>query len=174
MSTAKSDALLSKKLTEHQYLENEKVSEHKCEYVKGRVYAMAADSKNHDTIATTVLRKFGNHLEDSNCRPYCPDLKIKTAADHFRSSDGMVVCDDSEDDHFTETPVVIIEVLSKSTRLIDRGAKLLEYINVPSSQEYVMIEQDFVSIDVLRHSEGWILHNYTLGDEAHFQSIDLI
>ena len=67
----------------------------------------------------------------------------------------MVVCEDSGSDLFTQTPIIIVEVLSRSTRHIDKGAKLLEYINMPSMQEYVIIEQDIASIDVFRRSEGW-------------------
>jgi Uma2 family endonuclease len=169
MSTAKKREFI----TTLQYLESEKVSDFKREYADGQVYAMAGGSKNHDTLSTTVLRKFGNHLENSICRPCGPDLSIKTSTDSFRYADGMVVCEESGGSHYTQSPVIIVEVLSKSTRHIDKGVKLLEYINMPSLKEYVMIEQDFVSIDVLRKSEGWILRNYTLGDDLHFESIDL-
>lgn len=85
----------------------------------------------------------------------------------------MVVCSDSGSEFFTQTPIIIVEVLSRSTRHTDKGAKLLEYINMPSMQEYLIIEQDIASIDVFRRSEGWVLKNYILGESIYFESIDL-
>lgn len=170
MPTVKKNSEL---ITEQEYLQGELTSEIKHEYIDGQVYAMAGASKNHDTISGNIFSEFHSHLKKSHCRPFGTDVKVKTSAKKYRYTDGMVVCDDSGDEHFTETPVIIVEVLSKSTRHTDKGEKLLEYINIPSLKEYVMIEQDFVSIDVLRLSEGWVLRNYSLGDEVHFESIDL-
>ena len=160
-------------ITEDEYLKNELVSETKHEYINGQTYAMAGTKKNHDRISTNIIRKFGNHLERRSCEVFGVDVKVKTAASRYRYTDGMVVCDDSGDDTYTETPVIIVEVISKSTRHIDRGAKLLEYINIPTLKEYIIIEQDFVSIDVYRRSDKWISRNYALDDDVCFESIDL-
>ncbi len=160
-------------ISENAYLEGEKISDVKHEYVDGEVYAMAGTSINHDRICQNIARKFGNHLENSPCEPFGSDVKVKTSTRSYRYTDGMVVCDKPVDDYYTETPVIIVEVLSKSTRHTDKGVKLFEYINIPTLKEYVLIEQDFVSIDVLRRSEGWIPRNYILGDNIHFESINL-
>lgn len=63
----------------------------------------------------------------------------------------MVVCDDkTTDQHYTEYPVIIIEVLSNSTCQLDKTTKRFSYLNLPSLFEYVLVEQDFVDIEVLR------------------------
>lgn len=86
----------------------------------------------------------------------------------------MVDCDfDNSTPDFTQTPTIIVEVLSKSTRKRDTTLKLLSYINIPSLKEYVLIEQDIVDIQVLRRSEGWITKHYYLGDEVTFEAIGL-
>jgi len=134
---------------------------------------MAGATKNHDRISGKITRKFAIHLDQSPCETFGADVKVKTAAKNFRYTDGMVVCDDSGSDLYTETPVIIVEELSRSTRHIDKGAKLLEYINMPTTQEYVIIEQELVSIDVFRRDVNGILKNYILGDDIYFKSIDL-
>lgn len=40
-------------------------------------------------------------------------------------------------------------------------------------QEYVLIEQDFVDIEVVRHTENWQSKHYFLDDEMRVESIDL-
>jgi len=86
----------------------------------------------------------------------------------------MVDCAfDESEAYYIETPGIIIEVLSKSTRQMDETTKLMSYINMLSAQEYVLIEQDIVDIQVLRRSEGWLPMHYFLGDDVLFESIDL-
>jgi Uma2 family endonuclease len=40
-------------------------------------------------------------------------------------------------------------------------------------EEYVLIAQDFVQIEVIRKSDGWKSSKYFLGDELTFSSIGL-
>jgi Uma2 family endonuclease len=76
-------------------------------------------------------------------------------------------------DYFSTSPVLIVEVLSNSTRKRDLTTKLLQYINLPSVQEYVLIEQDIVSVQVLRRSNHWQSEYFFLGDSVTFESVDL-
>jgi len=156
------------------YLKFELVSEIKHEFIDGQVYAMAGASANHDRISGTIYRKFGNHLENSACEPFTSDMKLKTSTVNFRYPDCMVICDKDDENKFYKTkPVILVEVISRSTRKIDKKDKLLEYINISSLQEYVIIEQDVVDIEVFRRSNHWRNNHYFLGDEIVFESIDL-
>lgn len=49
----------------------------------------------------------------------------------------------------------------------------MSYINIPSLQEYVLIEQDYVDIQVIHRSEAWLPKYYFLGDQITFESINL-
>ncbi len=161
-------------ITIDEYLEGEQVSEIKHEFVSGQVYAMVGGSDNHDRISGNLYRKFGNHLENSRCEPFTSDKKLKTAKGNFRYPDGMVVCEeDNEDPYFKTKPTILVEVLSQSTQKIDRKDKLLEYINIISLQEYILIEQDYVDVEVFRRKDNWYSKHYFLGDHVHFESIDL-
>ncbi len=70
-------------------------------------------------------------------------------------------------------PLIIVEVLSKSTRKIDHSVKRDAYVQIPSLEEYVLIEQDFVHVEVARRSDGWKSTHYFLGDDVPFTAIDL-
>lgn len=155
------------------YLKGELVSDIKHELIDGHVYAMADASANHERISGNICRKFGNHLENSPCEPFGSDMKLKIDSNFFYP-DVIVDCnfDDSEP-YYAQTPIIIVEVLSKSTRKTDETIKLMSYINIPSLQEYVLIQQDFVDVQVIRRSEGWLPKHYFLGDEISFESIGL-
>jgi len=162
-------------ITVEEYLNGELISEIKHEYIDGQVYAMAGASVNHNTISVNIVSEFKMHLKNSPCRPFTSDIKVKTSASKYRYPDVVVVCDDDfiENGYATQTPTILVEVISRSTRQIDERDKLLEYINIPTLQEYVIIEQDVVDVTVYRKSDDWHSKHYFLGDEIHFESIDL-
>jgi Uma2 family endonuclease len=63
-------------------------------------------------------------------------------------------------------------VLSSSTQRKDRTLKRLAYQSLPSLQEYVLIEQDFVEVEISRRSTHWNSQHYFLGDDVYFESLD--
>lgn len=155
------------------YLAFEMSADIKHEFINGQIYAMAGVSANHERISGNLYRKFGNHLENSPCEPFGSDMKLKINSNFFYP-DVMVDCQfDNAEPYFTTTPVIIVEVLSRSSRKTDETLKLMSYINIPSLQEYVMIEQDFVDVKVLRRHAGWIPRHYFLGDQVTFDAIGL-
>ncbi|WP_404357377.1 Uma2 family endonuclease [Methylotuvimicrobium sp. KM1] len=156
-----------------EYLAGELIAETKHELIDGHVYAMVGTSDNHDRIAGNIYTEFRNHLKNKPCEPFGSDMKVKVS-DNYCYPDVIVDCSfDENQPYFTETPTIIVEVLSKITRRRDRTIKLTNYLALPSLQEYVMIEQDYVDIEVLRRNEHWFARHYFLGDEVTLESIGL-
>lgn len=161
------------KLSPDQYLAGEPSSEVKHELVDGYAYAMAGASANHERISVNVLSEFRSHLKTSSCEPFGSDMKVRVR-DNFYYPDVLVDCNfDESEPYFTKTPVIIVEVISKSTRKTDEQTKRIEYINITTLQEYVIIEQDYVDVAVFRKSDNWQPTHYFLGEEVQFESIDL-
>jgi Uma2 family endonuclease len=161
-------------LSESQYLTLDSDSELRHEYIGGQVYAMSGAGKNHRMITMSLTSAIYQHLIYSPCNVNAMDARVKVANNYFYP-DIVIDCDENSkgDSLYVEQPKLIIEVLSKSTRHIDKGPKLLNYINIASVEEYVMIEQDLVSIDILRREDNWLLLHYGPGDTVEFKSIDL-
>ena len=161
-------------LSVENYLAGEEISEIKHEYVEGQVYARAGAKINHNKIVRNMSSLLWNHLRHQPCEPLSGDMLVKTLGKRFRYPDVVVVCDDdpSEDERVLESPILIIEVLSKSTRKKDKGEKRLEYLAIPSLLEYVLIEQDFAEIEVQRRSASWQSSYYFLGDEVVLESVN--
>jgi len=164
-------------ISETDYLAGEKISEIKYEYIDGQVYAMAGASKNHSLISNNIARELANRLKQkkSSCKTLSSDIKVKIAepTTRFYYPDVLIECADSGDDYYSDHPILIVEVLSKSTRKMDRTIKLQDYIGIVSLQEYVLIEQDFCEIQVMRRHQPWQPDSYYLGDEIHFSSLNI-
>jgi Uma2 family endonuclease len=167
-------------ISEEEYLKGELSSEIKHEYIDGYIYAMAGASKKHNLISRNILYEFENNLRQkkSPCTTFISDMKVKTSAaasNNYLYPDVMVVCDisDSDNEYYQNSPAIIVEVLSKSTRKNDHSKKMISYFNIPALEEYVLIEQDICEVQVFRKSEHWKSTYYFLGDKISFQSINV-
>ncbi|MCF2908912.1 Uma2 family endonuclease [Pseudoalteromonas sp. DL2-H2.2] len=159
-------------LSPDSYLQGELTSTTKHELIDGQVYAMAGASANHERIAGNIYSELRSHLKGEPCEPFGSDMKVRVR-DNFYYPDVLVDCHfDESEPYYTQGPVIIVEVLSRSTRKMDEKTKLIEYLNIPSLQEYVVIEQDVADVTVYRKSDDWRSTHYFLGEEIHFDSID--
>jgi Uma2 family endonuclease len=162
------------RISEDEYLQGELISGVKHEYIDGYVYVMAGASKNHERITGNIFAELRSLLRNTPCEPFASDLKVKTARAFFYP-DVMVVCKDtSSNEYYAETPIIIVEVLSKSTRRLDETTKRTAYQTIPTLEEYVLIEQDFVDVEICRRSEGWVSEHYFMGDTVSFESVGLV
>ena len=162
---------LAQQMSEQAYLDSEPYTEVKREYIEGYVYAMAGAHRDHNRIASTLSRKMGNHLEGNTCEVFQSDMRVKVGSNYFYP-DILVDCSGTEN-YWTTTPSLIIEVLSNSTRRLDETTKRVAYLQIPSLQEYVLIEYGFAKIEVMRRRDNWQHEYYYLGDEITFHAIGL-
>ena len=162
-----------------EYLQGELIAEIKHEYLDGYIYAMAGASMNHVRITGNIAGELRQHLKNMPCDVLSSDFKVNVNNRKFFYPDVVVICDKNNEslhgnDFFTQNPLLIVEVLSSSTQRTDRTLKRLAYQSLPSLQEYVLIEQDFVDVEISRRSANWDSHHYFLGDAVRFESLDLI
>ena len=140
--------------TVEDYLEQERRSPERHEYIDGFVYAMAGESPDHGTICTNLTSEVRMQLKGSPCQGWAKDCKVRSGpAAEPRERSGIFSCPDLvvfcgvpdfHDQHrdVLTNPVVIIEVLSPSTEAFDRGEKFarLRKWN-PSLKDYLLVAQ---------------------------------
>ena len=163
-------------LTMEAYLLAEQVAENKHEYVDGELFAMAGASDFHNLIAVNLTALLFNYFRAKQlpCRTYTSDMKVKITHRKAFYPDVMVVCNkDNENDYYKTQPTLIIEVLSKSTRQRDKMLKRFCYQNIPTLEEYALVEQDFCEVTIFRKKDSWQPTYYYLGEEVNFDSIGL-
>ncbi len=128
-----------------EYLQAEKSSPIKHEYIQGQIYAMAGASDAHVTITANLVALLRNHIRGTGCRLYVADMKARIESlDIFYYPDIMVTFDsrDTQFEYFKRYPSLIIEVLSPSTEALDRGDKFSDYQELDTLQEYVLVSQN--------------------------------
>ena len=166
-------------LTVEEYFNLEQTSEILHEYVDGEVFAMAGASEQHNFITGNIYTSFRSHLRGTPCRTFASDMKVKVKvqkADIFYYPDIIVTCDPNDNERYFKTsPKLIIEVLSNSTKTIDKREKRLNYQNIESLQEYVLISQDEIKVEVYRKNDqgNWLMQTLGKEDELYLNSINL-
>jgi len=139
------------------YLSGELTSDQKHEFVDGTVYAMAGASARHNRIATNVTIAIGVQLRGKACQVFNSDMKIRVRQSHsvrFYYPDLSVVCQSNTDESlFQDQPVVVVEVLSESTRRVDEFEKREAYMTINSLSCYVLLEQHVPSAVVYRRGD---------------------
>ncbi len=131
-----------------EYLDIERLSEMKHEYLDGQVYMMAGESPRHSKICFSLYTSIGGQLRGKPCTGFSPNMKIATNNKGlYAYPDLAIVCGepkyhDKKGDVLLN-PTIIFEVLSPSTQHYDRGEKFLRYTNyIKSLTDYVLISQD--------------------------------
>lgn len=152
-------------LTPEEYLEFEKTSEIRHEYIDGEVYAMAGGTGKHNLISTNLLILLRNKQKTTDCRTYISDMKVNVNENRrFFYPDIVVTCDQRDNPNLTyiNFPKLIIEVLSPSTESFDRGAKFNFYRGIPSLQEYILVNTEQYLVECFRRQtqDIWLLQTY--------------
>ena len=152
-------------LTVDEYLDLEEISKIRHEYVDGQIHAMAGGTLNHNRIAMDFGRLLYDRMTGKNCEAFVENIVVRISAAIYYYPDVVVACDELDgNESVIHNPVLVIEVLSKSTEKIDRREKMIEYQMISGLREYVIVTQEKMQIEVYRHDnagEAWQGEIYT-------------
>ena len=139
------------KTTIADYLDYERASTERHQFVDGEIFAMAGESLEHSTISANIIISLGLQLRGKPCRVLSPNMKIRSGPVEthgtkglFSYADASVVCGEPRfhDTHkdILLNPKLIVEVLSPSTEAFDRGDKFLRYSTfLDSFTDYLLV-----------------------------------
>jgi Uma2 family endonuclease len=153
--------------TPAEYLEFEVNSETRHEYINGEIIPMTGGTPEHNEIASifnAALRislkgkPYGIFVADQ--RLWIPERQIYTYPD-VMVAPRPIERQLGRTDTITN-PVMIAEVLSKSTKNYDRDEKFSAYRTIPSFQEYLLIDQYSIHVEKYCKADAfrWIFTEY--------------
>lgn len=152
-------------LTIDEYMEFEEQSSFRHEYVNGVVHAMSGPSLTHVRITGRLFMALATHLRGGPCEAFASEarLQIRSETDEIVYYPDVVVACNREEcgPNYVCNPKLVVEILSPSTKHIDRREKVMTYRRVNSIEEYVLLEQDEHRVIVHRRAENWRPHLYT-------------
>jgi Uma2 family endonuclease len=161
MSSSALAGKLRKRFTPGEYLIVERAAVEKSEYYDGEIFAMAGAQEPHNIVSGNILAMLLGSLRKRGCQSYGSDMKVGiTQQGPFFYPDVSVACAERKflrgRRDILLSPVVIVEVLSKSTQRFDRGIKLEEYQRMPTVQAILLISSDRASAEAhVREGSHW-------------------
>jgi Uma2 family endonuclease len=140
------------RVSQEEYLETERASQHKSEYRDGRVLAMTGASREHNLIAVNIVCELRTQLAGRPCEAYVSDMRVQVRSTGlYTYPDVVVVCGEPQfEDRHVDTllnPTVIFEVLSPSTEAYDRGEKFAHYRRLESLTDYVLVTEERARVE---------------------------
>ncbi|MFY7912954.1 MAG: Uma2 family endonuclease [Emticicia sp.] len=161
----------TRKYTLEEYLRKEANSTHKHEFINGEIIKMPNARGPHNLIAMNIAVEMTNTTENlgKNYLFYGSDQKIYfPSLDEGVYADALAVCEKplfwDNDDLLLINPILVVEVLSKSTQKYDRTGKFDRYKTLESFKEYVMIRQDICYAEVWYRERPGLWHETIVMD----------
>jgi len=159
--------------TPEEYLAIEEFSEYKSEYINGQIIPMAGGTVNHNKLAGNLYAALNFAFRQQDYQVFIGDVRLWIPEKRiFTYPDVMIIAGEPEyvnnRTDIIVNPVVIIEVLSKSTQAYDREGKFNAYRTIPSFQEYLLIDQTRIHVEqsfITGKKQGWF-REYDEEDEA--------
>lgn len=143
-----------KKYTLNEYLTREARSLHKHEFYNGKIVRMAGAKARHNQIAAnlTGALKYSLRPLPQKFIVYNSDQKVYIESENVGVyPDALVVCEEPEfwqgREDLVVNPLLVVEVLSRSTASFDKSGKFLLYEQLPSFREYVLVEQNYSRVE---------------------------
>ena len=138
---------------------------------------MTGGTLPHNDLALNLYTALRPHVRQRSCRINVADVKVNIAAmDAYRYPDLVVSCDPSDQQAIQaiQAPKLIVEVLLPGTERRDRGEKFREYIQIPTLEEYVLIDSGQIGVECYRRGEGrmWLYFPYVTGNVLRLDSVD--
>lgn len=167
--------------TPEDYLNFERESDSRHEFLDGEIYQMAGESLSHSRVCMNLAREAGNKLKGKPCEALSPNMKVRTSnASLFSYPDLTIVYGepqfhDVKKDVLTN-PKVVFEVLSPSTAEYDRTTKFQHYrMGNETLTDYVLVSQDKCFVEHFRKSVNgdWMYQSFAaLEENLNIESIE--
>jgi Uma2 family endonuclease len=152
-------------IEEYLQLENAGIEKH--EYYKGEIFAMSGARLDHIIVTGNLFAGLWNRLKGKPCRPFNSDIRIHIEKNTlFTYPDVSLICGEpkslNDDGINFLNPVVLIEVLSPSTRSYDREGKFKLYRDIPSLKQYIIVDPGIVNVEsyFVNSQDNWELIEY--------------
>lgn len=116
------------------------------ELLRGEVVAMAPERAAHARVKKEIVKALDRALAErgSDCESFADGMAVRIDDTTVYEPDALVRCGPKlpNDAIGLDDPVVVVEVVSPSSRGIDAGAKLADYFRLASVRHYLVVHAE--------------------------------
>ena len=169
-------------ITLDDFIATAEASDERLEFVDGEIVSLAGTSLEHGLVTQQIAFSLGTQLRGRGCSVLSQGTRVAApGADDAFLPDVVVFCGEAQRERLRGTdllrnPVLLVEVLSRSTADYDHGRKWLSYRQIPSLQDYLLVSQDQPRVErYIRRGERFWHYTETLGldGEIRIESLNV-
>ena len=156
-------------LTVEEYIAFEESADVRHEFINGNLIPMPGTTSDHNEICFNIAAALKNMLRKHGFRIYVENVKVQISSEHdYTYPDVMATNDprDLENQYVKKYPLVIFEVLSKTSRLEDSSDKFVRYKQIESLCNYILVdsEKKVVEVRTKRADGTWEAESFVEAD----------
>ncbi|MBL7798566.1 MAG: Uma2 family endonuclease [Saprospiraceae bacterium] len=138
-------------MTVEEYIAFEERAEVRHEYINGNLIPMPGTTFEHNEICFNLAALLKKALRHLGYRIFQENVKVQIASKTDYTYPDVTVANDPRDwegHYIVKYPLVLFEVLSKSSRLEDSSDKFVRYKNIESLQNYILVDSEKKVVEV--------------------------
>ena len=167
--------------TPEEYCRLEETAEYKNEYLDGEIIPMTGATTNHNLIAGNFYKNFPAKINNEDYWAFMSDVRLWMPTYRFYTYPDVMVIKgkplyEGKGTNTVTNALIIVEVLSKSTRDYDRTDKFKFYRSIPDFKEYILIDQYryYVEQFYQQNNGEWLFKFYeSENDVLRLYSVDI-
>ncbi|TRT86392.1 MAG: Uma2 family endonuclease [Microcystis aeruginosa Ma_OC_H_19870700_S124] len=167
--------------TPEEYCRLEETAEYKNEYLDGEIIPMTGATTNHNLIAGNFYKNFPAKINNEDYWAFMSDVRLWMPTYRFYTYPDVMVIKgkplyEGKGTNTVTNALIIVEVLSKSTRDYDRTDKFKFYRSIPDFKEYILIDQYryYVEQFYQQNNGEWLFKVYeSENDVLRLYSVDI-
>jgi Uma2 family endonuclease len=140
------------------------------ELVAGEVVAMAPERVAHGRMKGRIYEGFASAIRAARlpCEAFPDGISVPIDETTIYEPDALVRCGPSLDDNATQVtdPLILVEVVSPSSRKRDTGSKLEDYFRLPSVRHYLIVKTENRAIIHHQRDEAGVITTRIIRDGA--------
>jgi len=159
-------------MTVEEYIEFEERSEIRHEFIDNQLIPMPGTTRIHNSICINLAILLRLLLKKGAFDIFQENVKVQIAPGKDYTYPDIVVTNDpidltGDDAYFIKHPCVIVEVISKTSRIEDSADKFIRYKNIESLQNYILVDSEKAWVEVRYKTEAgeWEADTYLLSDQ---------
>ncbi|AKG21042.1 Uma2 family endonuclease [Calothrix sp. 336/3] len=160
--------------TVDEYLKLELSSFVRHEYVAGQLYPVLNHNQESRIITANLLTRLRTHLHGTGYRVFSSEMRLSIPQSNIFYHPEIFVTKNSFDRErkFKTNPCLVVEVFSSTTERVSRYEKRMHYSEIESLNEYVLISQSEMKVDIYRKNNygSWNLVTY----QSPWASVDFM
>jgi Uma2 family endonuclease len=161
---------IQKKYTVEEYIEFEEFSDIRHEFYYGELFPIENTTLNHNRAKRNFLRVLENTFDPLGCQAFDENVKVEIVRNgRYVYPDILLTCDedDKKAEYIVRNPVLIVEVLSKSTSDYDKGDKFKLYKKLPSLKHYLLIDSQQIGAELYSRTSTRSIWTYQSFEELN-------